>query len=334
MTIAGDVEASKASSEALIGNIRSTRGRTKVVEALRELVRRPGVDTLPLFREVLDDPTHDVAAKRLALVELGKARVPAHQELLARNLAAREARVFSAAARSLGQIADEKGLEQLELAKAPDSPVARESLEFARVLAAHRLRLERHPLAVPAADQLVSVAQGRVFQTSRPRAELAGRVVRDVARDLPALALAEATAVALTCPESELFLVLARDFTGAEAIGSLAKRSALPLVMVKKGYSDRHYLDAYFFTQPGRGGIALLGTRPGGKLTYVGGVELERGALRFHLRSTATRYAPALDVEGRFDAAHGAFTFTRTLATATVAAPQDHGTPRLAPRPL
>ena len=105
-------------------------------------------------------------------------------------------------------------------------------------------------------------------------------------------------------------------------------------MLLKKGLSlDRYILEGYFFTQPseGRDEVVLLGTRPGGELTYAGRVRVTQRELTFTLRSVETRYAPAIDVEGRYDPRKRSWEFTKALTSAQVAAKERKvGTPRRA----
>jgi hypothetical protein len=127
----------------------------------------------------------------------------------------------------------------------------------------------------------------------------------------------------LACGFDELLLLFADELRQPGSLEALRTRSALPLVLLRKGLSlDRYFLEQYFFTQPaeGDGEMALLGVRPSGELTYAGRIQVSAQAFRFTVRSVDSRYVPAIDVEGRYDLANQTLELTKTIASSRVAA--------------
>jgi hypothetical protein len=286
---------------------------------------------------VLGDPEQGANARTTAAVQLGTERRPENQELLLRHLDTREAPVFTAVAQALGRIGDEKALERLERAEAPEDAAARRAHAFARSLIAYRLRLGRHLIPLPPDADLVEVSQGIPLEPAKADPETVKQALGHVREDLPAVPLAAEGAVTLVCRSTRLLLAFTAGFATPESRATLGERSALPLVLLKKGLSlDRWFLEGYFFTHPsggGRGGkeVALLGTRPGGHLTYAGKVRVREKEWTFTLRSVDTRYAPAIEVEGRYDRASGSLEFRKAVTSGQVAARKNRAaTPRKA----
>lgn len=293
--------------------------------ALKELSRRRSSLRVDLYPALLEDAQASPRAKKFVIAELGKERLARNQALLLGQLERAEPALRPALLHSLGKIGDEKALQRLEALPMPDDSAGRRSLEFSRSLISYRLRLDRHLIPAPADAALLEVSGGVPFEASAASPQTVRRALSQVKSDLPAVPLARAGAARLTCRESELLLVFPREFLPARALATLGERPALPLVLLKGGLSlDRFILEGYFFTQPQRGGkgVALLGVRPGGELTYVGAVEPDAGGYIFTLRSVETRYAPAIDVQGRFDPEKGAWEFSKAITSPQVAARQ------------
>lgn len=300
--------------------------------ALQELSRRKSPRRLEVFRVVLEDPEQDSRTKRTAAVKLGKERLPGNQELLLSQLVARDAPLFAKVVQSLGQIGDEQALVRLEDLERPESATAIKALEFAKSLLAYRLHLDRHLISPPSDEELVEVTEGIPFEAEAAGAEAVQEALQIAGETIPAVALTEEGAIRLACGSDELLLLFADELRQPGSLEALRTRSALPLVLLRKGLSlDRYFLEQYFFTQPaeGDGRMALLGVRPGGELTYAGRIQVSVEGFRFTLRSVDSRYVPAIEVEGHYDTAKRLLELTKTIASSRVAARE-----RLARTPL
>jgi len=325
----------RLSDDDLVAVVRAKRDDESVLGALKELWRRKSAGRLEVFREVLDDPRQSARAKRTVVTQLGTERFPEGQELLLRHLDVKDRSLFAGTVHSLGKIGDAQVLKRLEQTKPPDDATAKRSLEFAKSLLAYRWRLDRNLLAIPSDADLVEVTDGVPIEAASAKVETLREAFKHVRKDLPAIPLAEVGAIKLTCRSTELLLVFTEEFGQMKSLESIRNRSALFLVLLKKGLSlQRYFLEQYFFTQPskGREGVALLGTRPGGELTQAGRIRPSGKGFTFTLRSLDSRYAPALEVEGRFDLDKRSFEFTKAVSSTKVAARDNKaGTPRRAP---
>ncbi len=325
----------RLSDEDLVEMVRARRDERSALGALKELSRRESPRRPDIFREVLDDPGQGARAKKTVVVQLGTERLRENQELLLRHLDAKDPSLFAGIVQSLGKIGDEQALQRLEETEAPDDATARRSLGFARSLLAYRLRLDRNLIEPPPDADLVEVTGGITFETARADAETMREALEQVKKHLPAVPLAEeGAAVKLTCRSIELLLVFTEELREPKSLETIRYRSALPLVLLKTGLSlERYFLEQYFFTQPAgdREGVALLGVRPRGELTYAGKTQISEKGFTFTLKSVDTRYAPAIEVEGRYDPDERSWEFTKAVTSTRVAGRESTaGTPRRA----
>lgn len=174
------------------------------------------------------------------------------------------------------------------------------------------------------------------FNTSSTRNSI--NAIRELSlggsRNPTAVPLAEEGAVKLACRTTELLLVFTNEFQQARTLETLSERSAVPMVLIKNNLSLGHYfLDHYFFTHPSkkRDEVILLGTRPKGELTFVGRIQILKNELTFKLNSVDSRYAPAIEVEGRYHPDKRSWEFTRALTSTRIAAKKNVArTPRRA----
>jgi hypothetical protein len=303
--------------------VQAKREEESVLGALKELIRRKSARRHEIFRAVLADPGQSVAAKKTVVAQLGREDLAQNQELLLRHLDVKDASVFAGVVQSLGQIGNEQALERLEKTAEPDNTAARRALEFARSFLAYRWRLDSNLIATPPGAAVVEVTDGIPIEAARAGTKTVRKALQDAKKELPAVRLAEQGAVKLTCRSTELLLVFTDEFWQPRSLATLRDRSALPVVLLKNGLSlERYFLAQYFFTHPSEGGrqVALLGTRPGGELTYVGSVESSEKEVTFTVRSLSSRYVPAIEVEGRYDPGRRLWKFTRAVTTTTVAA--------------
>src|SRR5215207_1491817 len=326
----------RLSDDDLVEMVRARRDERSVLGALKELSRRESPPRPDIFRDVLDDPGQSARAKKTVVAQLGTERRHESQQLLLRHLDATDPSLFAGIVQSLSKIGDEQALQRLEETEAPDDATARRSLGFARSLLAYRLRLDRNLIEPPSDAEMVGVTGGITFETARAEAETVREALEQVKKHLPAVPLAEeGAAVKLTCRSTELLLVFTEEFQDPKSLETLREQSALPLVLLKKGLSLEHYfLEQYFFTQPakGREGAALLGVRPRGDLTYAGKIQVSENGYTFTLKSVDTRYAPSIEVEGRYDPNEQAVEFTKAVTSTRVAGRENTaGTPRRAP---
>lgn len=334
MSIMKDVEKidEKYSDDDLVRLIRQKPSEETILASLRELSRRKSPRRLEIFQEIIADSQQSVRTKRNVITELGTERIPQNQELLLQQLPVADAKLFPMIVRSLGKIGDEGALIQLEDIKAPDDAISMRSLAFTRSLMAYRLRLDRHLIKMPSATLLVKLRDGIPFETAKAKAGIVRLASEHVKKDLPAIPLAQRGAVRLTCRKNELLLVFTNDFKWARALRTIGQRSALPLVLLKKNLSlDRYILQQYFFTQPSKDSreIALLGVRPRGDLTYTGKILITRNGFIFSLGSVKTRYAPEIEVEGRYNPGRQIWQFSKAMTSVNVAAREDRAlTPR------
>lgn len=326
------------SDGALLESVRKRQDEELVLGSLKELFRRKRPQRMQqAIRLVLKDPQQSLAARQVVVRELGKEVLKENEEMLLQLLEPAESDLFTPVVQSLGRIGSEAALKRLEKTSPPGDPVAQRALSFSKSLLAYRLRLNRHLLARPPASQLAEVKEGATIEINKPTPRVVKKALEDVRHDLPGLTLAESGAVRLVCSTSELILALTEEFQGSEGWQSLKERSALPFVMLKGGYSlDRYLLDTYFFVHPVEGGkeLALLGTRPSGHVTYAGSMSPSGKSFVFTLRSLATRYAPAIEVEGRYLPGRHSLAVTKAITSGRAAVAENQiGTPRRVTQP-
>lgn len=311
----------EAMSDELLAEIAlSRRGKEEAHAALKEIARRRGPRRYEVFREVLDDAGQDASSRATAAVALGAEPAPENRELLQRHLDEKDATVFRRVVQSLGRVGDERTLELLEGAQAPDDGAARRAHAFAKSLIAYRLRLNRNRLATPAEKDLLEVEDRTTFKAHEPEPERLRRAMEEARRDLPAVPLATEGALQLDCRDDKLLLLFTDEFWRPEGQRTLRERDALFMVVLKYADSlDRHFLENYIFTHrlKGREDVTLLGTRPGGVLTYAGRVDILPDGLHLAVKSVASRYAPAIDAAGRYA---GSWTVERAVTGTTVSA--------------
>jgi len=315
--------------------IRARRDERSVLGALKELSRRESPRRPDIFRQVLDDPGQSARAKKTVVAQLGTERLHESQQLLLRHLDTTDPSLFAGIVQSLGKIGDQQALQRLEVTEAPDDSTARRSLGFARSLLAYRLRLDRNLIEPPSDADLVGVTGGITFEAARAETETVREALEQVKKHLPAVPLAEEGAVRLTCRSIELLLVFTEEFREPKSLETIREQSALPLVLLKKGLSlESYFLEQYFFTQPAkdREGVALLGVRPRGDLTYTGNIQISEKRFTFTLNSVDSRYAAAIEVEGHYDPDEQSTEFTKAVTSRRVAGRENTaGTPRRAP---
>ncbi len=313
----------KINDQTLVQVVRRKEDEASVRASLQELSRRRSPQRLQVYSEVLADPGQSRRAKRNAITELGVERLPEAQEMLLEQLDRGESELIPSIVRSLGKIGDETALEKLESVKTPSEATAGNAVRFARALIAYRLRLDRELITPPSARSYVEVGEGISFEISKATASVVRRAGEHVERDLPGISLAQSGAARLQCRGTELLLAFSEEFRLVRSLRTLGARSALPLVLLKSGLSlDRYVLDAYFFTQPAgdKGGIDLLGTRPGGALVYAGKVQVADGGFAFSVHALDTRYAPAIEVQGTYDPSKRSWNFSKAISSPHVAA--------------
>ncbi|HEX8844141.1 MAG TPA: HEAT repeat domain-containing protein [Pyrinomonadaceae bacterium] len=322
------------SEELLAEIVLSKRGKEDAHAALKEIARRGGPRRHDVFRRVLDDTGQDASARNTAAIALGSEPVPENRESLLRHLGEKNASVFRRVVQALGRIGDEDALEQLEKAQPPDDGPARRAHAFAKSLIAYRLRLDRNRLATPAEQDLLKVEGGITFETKKPEPERLQRAIREARKDLPAVSLATEGAIELDCLSEELLLFFTDEFWRPQAQQTLLERGALFMVLLKDDPAlDRHFLENYFFTHPskGREEVALLGTRPGGDLTFAGHLKILPAGFSLSLKSVVSRYAPAIDVSAHYE---GTWKVERAITSTTVSAGESAARqPLLATRP-
>ena len=323
-------------SEELLAEVAlSKRSKEEAHAALKEIARRRGPRRYEVFREVLDDAGQDASTKATAAVALGTEPAAESRELLQRHLAEKDATVFRRVVQSLGRIGDERTLELLERAQAPDDGPARRAHAFAKSLISYRMRLNRNRLETPAEKDLLKVDGGIEFKVAEAEPARLRKAMEDARRDLPAVPLATEGALELDCRGVKMFLLFTDDFWRPEVQQTLRERDALFMVLLKYTHSPgRHFLENYFFSHPlkGREEVTVLGTRPGGVLTYAGRVDILPDGLRLAIKSVASRYAPAIDVAGVYT--KGRWKVERAITGTTVSAGKAAlRRPRPAPRP-
>ena len=311
------------SPDDLVDVVRAKRDRGSVVGALKQFRRVPIGRRREVFQSVLGDTKQHPTVRRTVARELGAELQPENQAVLLRSLKVKQDLVLASVAQSLGRIGDEKALDQLEKVDLPARSSAAAAVGFAKTLIGYRHRLDKHLIDPPPESKLLEVADPITFRAGRAKPETVQEALGETGRELPAVRLTAAGATRLVCGSDEFLLLFAEEFQSASALATLRSKSALPMVLLKKGLSlERYSLSQYFFTQPSgqRGGIVLLGTRPGGALTYVGSVQAAGNTFSFTLKSVESRYAAPLDVAGRYNAGTRALTLSRSLSGVTVAA--------------
>lgn len=322
----------------LVARVQSKFETGSIQSALQELATRKSPRRLEVFRTVLEDPGQASGVKRTVAVELGKERLLGNQELLLRQVEVKDATLFARVVQSLGQIGDEQALARLEHLDRPESAGSAQALEFAKSLLAYRLHLNRNLITPPSDAQLVEVTAGVPFGAVAAESEAVQEALQVVERAVPGVAITGEGAVRLTCQGNELLLLFADETWQPGSLGALTTRSALPFVLLKKGLSlNRYFLEQYFFTQPATDGgdVVLLGVRPSGQLTYVGRVQVSADGFHFTLKSVDSPYAPAIDVEGRYDPIARSLELTKAIASRRIAAKErGAGTPRRALPPF
>jgi len=313
------------SDDALVEMVQSKSDESSVLDALKELSRRKSPRRFEMIQLVLDDPGQSVRARKIATSQLRRERLPESQALLMQRPDTKEPSLFPRVVQSLATIGEQRELTLLEQIEAPADPAARRQLEFAKSLLSYRLHLDRNLFAVPPDTALVAVTGAISFEVTTGEASVVREAIRDVEASLPALPLSQEGAASLTCRSVALLLVFTEEFQRPGALDAIRDRSAVPLVVLKKGLSlGNYFLEQYMFTQPIGAGdqVALLGARPSGELTYAGKIQISSAGFTFTLNSVDTRYAPAIDLEGRYKSSQRQFDFEKALSSTTVAARQ------------
>jgi len=324
----------KLSDDRLIEIIRAGRDEEALLGALKELARRKSSRRSNIYREILNNPEQSMSARKTVVTQLGTERLTENQELLLGHLGAKDASLFGGIVHSLGKIGDEEALKRLEEIAAPDDAAAGRALAFARSLLVYRLRLDRHLIVPPTAANLLVVTDGVPIDVTKVKAETVKEALNHVRQDVPAIPLTEEGALQLTCRSTELLLVFTEEFQQPQVLATIRDRSALPMVLLKKGYSLGHYfLELYLFTHPlkGRKAVSLLGVRPRGELVHAGQVRVPEKEFTFTLKSVDSRYAPAIEVEGRYEPDQRSFNFTKAVSSTQIAGKENKaGTPQKA----
>lgn len=303
--------------------IREKRNAESVLKALKAFSKEKVPNRIELFREILIDPQQSQAAKNVVVVELGTEHLPENQELLLKTLDTDNLQTFAKAVSSLGKIGNMQAIERLEHIKAPDDKIAKQKLAFAKSLLAYRLRINRHLIPPPSEIELVDVTNGSTFKAEKAEAEIVAKALKDAKEELPAFTLIDDGAEKLGCRSFNMMLVPTDVLQKPESLLTIRSQSALPVVLLKTGLgSDNYFLDTYFFTHPSNnpGEIEIIGMRPGGELVYAGKGSISSNGLDFRLKSVNTRYAPAIDVEGRYDPNNMSWKITKAISSTRVAA--------------
>jgi hypothetical protein len=320
----------KLSDDDLVRMISARRDEESVLTSIKEISRRQSPRRLEVFRQVLADPKQEVSVKKTAVTQLGTEPLRENQEILLEQVDTKDPGLYVPLARSLGKIGDERALERLEKAEPPDDSTARRVHEFAKSLIAYRLRLNTNFIAEPSDAALLRVEKGITFEVKKADGKRMGKALAAVRKDLPAVPLAEHGAARLDCRGNELLLMFTGEFA-ARDLDTLGDRNALPLVILKNNLSlERYFLDYYLFTHPSRDGreVIILGTRPRGDLTFKGRIQNLNGETTFELHSVSSRYAPAIEVEGRYHQETRSWDFTKAITDTTIGAKSTVGTPR------
>ena len=331
MVITPDIEKfdETLSEDSLIEIIQARRDKSSVLRALKLYARMPTTRRKEILGLVLEDPEQSVSARRTVARMLGTEPKEENQSLLLRQLKVDDPLVQGAVAESLGRIGDEKVLEALENIETSGNRQAATRIDFAKTLLSYRYRLDRNLMAPPDDTKLIVVGEAEAFQVTKADPDTVAEAVQDVKNELPAVPLAVQGAVTLTCRSMELLLVVAEAFRLTRPARTIRTRSALPLVLLKKGLSlERFALANYFFTQPSKtpGTVELIGTRPSGALTYAGKVKVTDDGFAFVLKSVDSRYAPAIDLEGIYNPRKRSFEFSRALASTRVVGQENRAT--------
>lgn len=320
------------SDDDLVNMVLAGRDQELALTSIKEISRRKIPRRLEIFRRVLVDPDQEANLKKTVFTQLGTEALRENQELLLHQLETKDPGLFVPLARSLGKIGDLQALEQLEKIRPPDDSTARRVHEFAKSLIAYRFRLNTNRLPEPSNAELVKVERGIQFEVAKPDPKRMGKALTEGRKDLPAVPLAEQGAVRLVCRADERLLMFTDDFAGKN-LETLRERSALPLVILKNNLSlERYFLDYYLFTHPSKDGreVIILGTRPRGDLTFKGRIQTLKGATTFELYSLDSRYAPAIEVAGRYHHENRSWEFTKAVTDTTIGAKSTVGTPRRA----
>ena len=305
--------------------------------ALKELFRRRGRLRTEAIKLALGDREGTTGLATTAVVELGSEALPENQQLLVSLLDTKQPALFLKTVQALAKIGDAKALEALERTQPSEAPAARRALDFAKSLLAYRLRLGQHLLPVPPETQVVPATKGIPFRARKAKAELIREAFAEAKPEVPAIPLAEEGAALLTCRNVELLLAFTAEFREVQALMSLRERSGVLFVLLQRsGSLHRWALAGYFFAQPSKGGqqVTLLGTRPGGEVTYLGKMRAGTERVDFTLQAVESRYAPALEVEAHYDLKRRTLKFDKAITSTQVSAREKKApTPRKAAAP-
>ena len=327
MNSAADIEKQiePLNEDELIEGIGGQRPSLSPLAALKEFATRGSPRESEILSAVLDDASQLHASRRLATLGLGRVQTAENQGTLLRHLEIADARLLADVAQSLGRIGDEQALERLEATEVQEEGRARGAVEFARSLIAYRLRLNRNLIPAPLASELVEIDRERAvsFEVQKADPAVVAEVLEGVSPRLPGIQLADRGAVRIDCGASSYLLMLNHDFRTRRGLSTLRSRNAVPVVMLKEAHCpERYFLAHYLFTHPSESAdeLVLTVTRPRGDISHVGTVSVGSNAHRFSLRSVASRYTAAVEVEGSLDLAAFEFTFGTALSHTTVTA--------------
>jgi len=259
-------------------------------EALDLIAASPFPQREVVLASVLQDPGETTAVRSAVADTLGRIPTRDSELVLLANLRVAQWRVRAAILRALGGIGGREELVAIEDLHLSERDREQGMAAFAGALIAHRLGLPGHELPVPAEEQLPRVPdeQARPIEISLLRAELAGKVLEDVARQPYGIEYDRARLVRLACNRRVNVVCPNRVLLEAGGLERLRERKALAGVVALESPETGDYSVSYVIMIAPAGStsrVQIVAPRCSGRPGLAGTGVVTHNRLEFTLRS-------------------------------------------------
>ncbi|MBM6400004.1 HEAT repeat domain-containing protein [Phycicoccus sonneratiae] len=304
-------------SDAALGRLARATRPDVASESLAVLARRDAPTLPALGRELVVGHADDRVRARAA-VALGRIPGRATQEALETALATDSPDVLRRVVGALGRVGDASALASLDrLRLDPTTPVGRD-LRMARTLLSYRHGLEVS-LVEPVDTTKYSAARGRTIDWARGGRMPKRTIVASAERELPGLALSQASVHPYVCSGHPGALALDAGLRGQAPDTVLGAPRLLGALLRERVCSERYSLDAYLLADQRDGGRVWL-VRPDGTLVHSGRTSVDGPVVSFVVDESRAPYGSPVRVTGGYDTGTGRLTVDEAL----VASPSTH----------
>jgi len=273
------------------------------------------------FEAVLENEKESSDIRSLAAISLGKIATTAALAILVKNLHVSDERVLAGVMKALGRVGDRTTLDAILTAKTYATGLALREAEFATILIAHRMGLEKsEALAIETGEHLEPEAHcARPFRIKQADDADAELCLRSFAHQPFGIEFSETPIYQARCGRNTWMIALNREFSAKDCVITLGRRNAFFGVVALRSEQTRLYSAAFLLlTSPTRerDAVDILVYRPNGKLTFRGTARMAGSRAEFAIRSVAQPGAFAVKIEGAF--ADGALDIRTALAATFV----------------